>query len=318
MSDTRALHEVIDRRVERALPARPLGRMVGRVQSVVPGLQRLQVILDDATTPVTATYPALPVTPVVGDRVAVERSRDGWMLVSHVLGRDGPEEWQGAIDDAAGIILAVDDLPAASAAYRGRVAILEGAAGVADEVHVCVKDAADAYAWEQVDLEPSRGFASIVAAVAITTTETQVVGITIPAGTLQVGSTYRATAFGVASNTSGSNQVLTLRCRVGPTTLTGPATGVRSPSIVTAAAGQGLSYEFLFTVRTTGASGTAIANGTSSSAASVPLNAVISVSNHTTTVALDTTVANILEMTAVTAHANASVTFHQALIERVM
>jgi len=86
--DARSLLELVDGRVRRIIPPRTLGRVVGRVQAVVPSLRVVQVLLDGATTPVSAAYPALPTPPVVGDSVAVERSRDGWLMVTHVLGRD--------------------------------------------------------------------------------------------------------------------------------------------------------------------------------------------------------------------------------------
>lgn len=37
--------------------------------------------------------------------------------------------------------------PTATAAYRGRVGIVIGAAGVADKVVSCLKSAADTYSW---------------------------------------------------------------------------------------------------------------------------------------------------------------------------
>lgn len=39
-------------------------------------------------------------------------------------------------------------LPTASVNYRGKVALVLGAAGAADVIYLCMKDAADAYAWE--------------------------------------------------------------------------------------------------------------------------------------------------------------------------
>lgn len=47
---------------------------------------------------------------------------------------------------------AVAALPTASAAYRGQMLRLEGAAGVADGLYVCMKDAANAYAWKSITL----------------------------------------------------------------------------------------------------------------------------------------------------------------------
>ena len=160
--------------------------------------------------------------------------------------------------------------------------------------------------------------ASITAATGnISTTQTQVVGLTIPADVLEAGSTYRLSGWGIASNSGASVRALTLRVRCGPTTLTGNIAGSRAPNIVTAAAADAFKVEFLFTVRTAGASGTCIANGVTIGEATVPLNTQTFVSGDTGTVAVDTTVENILELTAVTAHAEGTANFLLAAIERV-
>ena len=87
MSGARDLLDLIDRRIARLLPPRPLGRTVGVVQTLTPSLRIAQVLLDGSTTPVSVAYPSLPTVLIVGDKVAVERSRDGWLMVTHVLGR---------------------------------------------------------------------------------------------------------------------------------------------------------------------------------------------------------------------------------------
>ena len=45
-------------------------------------------MLSGADVPIHAKYPALPVTLVVGDEVLLEQAKDGWLVVSYVLGRD--------------------------------------------------------------------------------------------------------------------------------------------------------------------------------------------------------------------------------------
>lgn len=44
----------------------------------------------------------------------------------------------------------VTSLPTAAAEYRYRTAMVTGAAGAADALYVCMKDAADAYNWRAV------------------------------------------------------------------------------------------------------------------------------------------------------------------------
>jgi len=44
----------------------------------------------------------------------------------------------------------VTSLPTADATYRGKMIRVEGGAGVADKLYVCMKSASDAYSWVQV------------------------------------------------------------------------------------------------------------------------------------------------------------------------
>lgn len=173
--------------------------------------------------------------------------------------------------------------------------------------------------WGQAVTDYLNGRTSIAAATGNidNSPQVQVVGLTIDADSLIAGSTYRLTGYGVASNSAGSDQSLTLRVRIGPTTLTGNIACSRAPNIVNGAAGEGFGCEFIFTVRTAGASGTCIANGWSMSGPSNPLNTNAYVTQGTSTVAVDTTVANVLELTAVTGHASATANFTVATIERL-
>lgn len=160
--------------------------------------------------------------------------------------------------------------------------------------------------------------ASITSAVSVDDSpQMQVVGLTVPAGYLVAGAAYRLVAYGTASNAGGSTRTLTLRVRCGPTTLTGNIAGSRTPNIAVGASAEGFMVEFLFTVRTAGASGTCIANGVTISGPSQPLNTNAFVSPDTSTVAVDTTVDNILELTAVTGHSDGTAVFTVANIARV-
>lgn len=150
----------------------------------------------------------------------------------------------------------------------------------------------------------------------IGTSETQVIGATIPADSLIAGTTYRVIAYGTAANSSGADRALTLRVRIGDTTLTGNIAGTRAPNIKDGAAGEGFRVEALFTVRTDGATGTCIASMDHASGPSQPLNTNAFVSNDTSTVVVNTTQENVLELTAVTANAGATVNFRTAIIKR--
>lgn len=166
------------------------------------------------------------------------------------------------------------------------------------------------------------GIASIVAATAgITTTQVQVVGATIPASLLQAGTVLRFRVFGFITSTV--DNIVTLRVRLGPTTLTGNipaslAAHCGNSGTVTAA---GFVAELLLTVRTAGASGTCYATGFVISAATGA--AVTQAFANSTdifvpaSVAVDTTVANIAEFTVLTAAATTTVTCQTGSIEVV-
>lgn len=151
---------------------------------------------------------------------------------------------------------------------------------------------------------------------AITSTETQVLGITIPAGSFTVGSTYRFTAHALLTS-SAANSV-TFRMRVGPTTLTGSAAMARALTATTTASSDGFTVSGLFTVRTVGASGTCIGNVSIVGSGAQPFSTNAASSASNAAVSVDTTVANILEFTIQTGAGTTSVTVTQALWECVM
>ena len=82
----RALHRLIDARVEQVLEDRALEYVRGTVTDVIPNLRTVSVRLDGATTATpNIRYPAHAV-PVVGDDViVVRRRRDGLLLVLAIL-----------------------------------------------------------------------------------------------------------------------------------------------------------------------------------------------------------------------------------------
>ncbi len=166
------------------------------------------------------------------------------------------------------------------------------------------------------------GIASIVAASAgIVDTQVQVVGATIPAAFLRVGTVLRFRAF--AFITSTVDNVVTFAIRLGPTTLIGNipaslAAHCGNSGTVTAA---GVAIECMLTIRTIGASGTCYATGfTISAATGAAVTQALANSTDLFTpasVAVDTTGANIAELTCVTAANTTTVTFQSASIEVV-
>lgn len=89
MSGSDDLLRLIDERIELALGgARAVEVARGTVAAVYASTRTVLVVLDAGDTSVPAVYPALPVTPEVGDEVVVLRRRDGWIQLLAVLGRD--------------------------------------------------------------------------------------------------------------------------------------------------------------------------------------------------------------------------------------
>lgn len=148
----------------------------------------------------------------------------------------------------------------------------------------------------------------------ITTTQTQVVGITIPAGTLIAGASFRFYAAGVC--TSSASNAVTMRIRCGATTLTGSIIEDINPSATTTAAGEGFQLQGLVTFRAVGASGTAYGSLAMVGGAQ-PFAVTVRCDTNTSSTSVDTTADRILELTAVTAAGTTSVNFPVAWIEKM-
>ena len=149
----------------------------------------------------------------------------------------------------------------------------------------------------------------------ITNSQTQVVGLTIPANTLTVGRTYRLTAS--CTVTSSAINVVTLRVRIGTSTLTGNVITSITPSSTNSASSDGFTLTALVTCRTTGASGKMIGEMQYVGGNSQPFGAAVGHSGTTALTDVDTTVQNVLEVTIVTAAGTTTVTGRVATIELV-
>lgn len=149
----------------------------------------------------------------------------------------------------------------------------------------------------------------------ITTTQTQVVALTIAANTLTAGRTYRLTVSGTITSTV-SNAV-TMRARIGTTTLTGNIITSNAPSATTTASADGFTWNALVTVRSTGASGTIFGESYFVGSNTQPFTVPTGHSGTTATVVVDTTVQNILEATIVTGAGTTTVTGRVAFIELI-
>lgn len=148
------------------------------------------------------------------------------------------------------------------------------------------------------------------------TGETAVKSVTIPAGTFVVGSVYRITAWATVTSTAGN--VVTVRVRIGPTTLTGAIVESINPTATATATNEGVRFDAMVTVRSVGATGTVTGAISFVGSASEPFTNPTRTDVDTGTVTIDTTVANLLELTAVTAAGTTDINFRQAVIECVM
>lgn len=149
----------------------------------------------------------------------------------------------------------------------------------------------------------------------IANTQTQVLSKSIAANTLAAGDTYRIRAFGVC--TSNGTNVVTIRARIGTTTLTGNIAAVATPTATASASADSFAVEAYVTVRSTGGSGTAIGGISIVGNSSQPFAVGHRVDTTTATVSVDTTTTNLVELTAVTAAAGTTVNFHIATIEKL-
>jgi len=171
--------------------------------------------------------------------------------------------------------------------------------------------------WGQGVATFVNGRTAITANVAgITTTQTQVVALTVTANTFITGATYRVRGFGTITSTAAN--ACTFRVRIGTTTLTGNIPATVAPTATTTASAHSFEVEGIVTIRSTGASGSAIggmsARGTGPGTAQ-PFTDSHRVGTSTATVTVDTTVQNILELTAVAAAGTTTINFYVATIE---
>ncbi len=180
----------------------------------------------------------------------------------------------------------------------------------------------DTSSWDATrTLVNSRGgLASIVSNVTVanTTTETQLIGFTIPTASLTAGMVFRIEAGGFAGDTA-AYPTMTWRVRMGTSTLTGAI--LDSVTVITngVVTNQAWIFNGFGTIRTIGSSGAAIA---SASARRYVINSVLqSLLGGTvkTPVTVDCTIDNILEVTFQwsAAHAKNTLSCYNAVIEIV-
>ena len=159
-------------------------------------------------------------------------------------------------------------------------------------------DAGTAYDLSRAAGAPSLVASSITSAVSIanSATETQLVQLAIPAGTMAASTTFGFAAEGI-SGTAAIAPTTTWRVRIGTTTLTGNIACSWAPTPAVLLSGKGWRVAGELTVRTSCAGGTCLANGSCLNEFGATLADELNMSNQTATVALDTTAAKLVELT---------------------
>lgn len=162
------------------------------------------------------------------------------------------------------------------------------------------------------------GIARTVAAVAIANTETLVLGVQLPASWLVAGTVFVIRGWGrLTSGATGGTSIF--RCRIGPTTLTGNIPATVSPVNANSVTNAPFYLEMIVTVRTAGAGGTAIGNCSISAQTAAPIafTSKDTISATSATVAVDTTVANRIELTYISGNAGTTATFENVTTQLV-
>lgn len=132
-----------------------------------------------------------------------------------------------------------------------------------------------------------------------TASETQLIGINIDPDSLNVGTTFKISAYGVAT-ISSDVPLIKWRCRVGANTLAGNIIAEVDLRPVSGLADRPWHTVFLITTRTIGGAGAIIGSGFCYSEIDDPTLAnpnFIKGSNITSTAQINTTLGNILELT---------------------
>jgi hypothetical protein len=164
------------------------------------------------------------------------------------------------------------------------------------------------------------GQATLTTPVTVTNSEISVLSTTVPANTFQVGTTYRITAHGEAITIVNTDS-FQFKLRIGPTTLTGSVivdSGILPLNSFTG--GAPFKIESVVTVTSIGSSANGIGSFQTLSSGPVSTGFCSSdfvFNNRCNTSAFNSTVSNLVELTALTTAATSSFKVQIALIELV-
>jgi hypothetical protein len=145
---------------------------------------------------------------------------------------------------------------------------------------------------------PYPGIISLLSPVTIsnTSSETRIIGITLPADFLKAGTSLRIVASGVIGDAAGI-PTTTWRVRAGASSLTGNIVTSVAPTMATAQTNKAWFFQALITCRTAGVSGTIIGECIVWGEYATTFPNFIKGSATTSTVAVNTTAARVFELT---------------------
>jgi hypothetical protein len=159
---------------------------------------------------------------------------------------------------------------------------------------------------------------SIAASAAISTVETVITPSTpIPAGYLHAGTTYRIVVSGTCTSTVANLSTFTVRLGTAGTVAD---TSLATITCTAAASGAAVPFEAIFyvTIRSIGAGGSAMASGYIVNSGATGISAAgVGGGGSTATAAVNTTIANFVEVSYLSAAATTASTFQMAIVELV-
>ncbi len=148
-----------------------------------------------------------------------------------------------------------------------------------------------------------------------TSSETQCVGKTFSANTLAVGTCIRLE--GWFTITSSAANTVTFRVRIGGSSLSGTVAAQVAPTTTNTASNHSVYVTGTVTIRSTGASGTAIGGLSFVAIENQPFTVGHRTDQETSTITVDTTASRVVELTAVASAGTTTIVCRQAFIQLI-
>lgn len=148
-----------------------------------------------------------------------------------------------------------------------------------------------------------------------TSSEEQSIGKTFSANTLAAGTCIKLEAWYTITSTAANT--VTFRVRCGASSLSGTVVTNVAPTTTTTASDHGVYVTALMTVRSTGASGTAIGGISFVAVETQPFTVGHRTNQETATVTVDTTASNVVELTVVASAGTTTIVCRQASVQLI-